>query len=45
MIGASTPEIEPLIKELEQLGSLIDEKEALYRSKGGKDSDLNEKEK
>lgn len=45
MIGVSTPEIEPLIKEIEELGRLIDEKEALYRSKGGKDSDFNEKEK
>lgn len=45
MIGRSTPEIEPIIKEIEELGRLIDEKEALYRLKGGKDSDLNEKEK
>jgi hypothetical protein len=45
MIGSSTPEIEPIIKELEGLDHLIDEKETLYRSKGGKENDLNEREK
>jgi hypothetical protein len=43
MIGASTPEIEPIIKELQELDRAIDEKEALYRLKGGKDKDLDEK--
>lgn len=43
MIGASSPELEPIIRELEQLDKLIDEKEALYRARGGKESDLNEK--
>ena len=42
MIGASTPELEPIIKDLMHLDRLIDEKEALYRAKGGKESDLNE---
>jgi len=45
MIGSSTPEIEPIIRELQNLDRLIDEKENLYRSKGGKDSDLNIKSK
>jgi len=40
MIGSSTPEIEPIIKELENLDRLIDEKEALYKMRGGKASDL-----
>jgi len=43
MIGSSTPEIEPIIKELIALDHEIDEKEALYRAKGGRDNDLNEK--
>ncbi|MEN6297206.1 MAG: hypothetical protein ABFC85_08570 [Rectinema sp.] len=45
VIGSSTPEIEPIIKELEELDHVIDEKETLYKSKGGKESDLNEKVK
>ncbi|HBK59117.1 MAG TPA: hypothetical protein DDZ37_07235 [Spirochaetaceae bacterium] len=42
-IGPSTPEIEPIIRELKELDRIIDEKEALYRKKGGKDKDLDEK--
>ncbi|MCX7775634.1 MAG: hypothetical protein WHT81_03900 [Rectinemataceae bacterium] len=42
MIGASTPEIEPLLRELKEIDALIDEKEALYKSKGGKESDLDQ---
>jgi hypothetical protein len=41
MIGATTPEIEPLLRELRQLDAQIDEKEAQYRAKGGMESDLN----
>ncbi len=41
MIGSTTPEIEPLLRELRQLDAQIDEKEAQYRIKGGKESDLN----
>ena len=40
MIGSSTPEIEPIIRELKDLDRLIDEKESLYKLKGGKESDL-----
>jgi len=41
MIGAANPEIEPILMELKKLDQQIDEKEKLYRQKGGKDSDLN----
>lgn len=43
MIGSSSPEIEPIINELKELDRAIDEKEALYKAKGGKENDLNEK--
>jgi len=43
MIGSSTPEIQPIIRELQELEHPIDEKAALYRAKGGKDKDLDER--